>query len=89
MTSGRPTSIADKGPAAAPTTSTVSGEEQRAALTYADHPATRAFWAADRALQSHVGPRDGAEYAAKLKAVRERFAEWRLAMRALIAKETA
>lgn len=86
---GRPTTIADKGPAAAPTTATLSGEEQHAFLTYTDHPATRALHAAAVAVENHIGARTGPDYEAKQTAWRHRYAEWRTAMRATPPGETA
>jgi hypothetical protein len=83
MTSGRPTSIADKGPAAAPTTSTVSGAEQRAfVLSAGQTEATRLLFVAGEAVAAHLaaGKGTGPEYEALTRVWRQRQAEWRQAM---------
>jgi hypothetical protein len=72
---GRPTTIADNGPAAAPNSATLSGPEQHA------FAAMKALDAAAEAVEAHAGPRAGAEYEAKVDAWRKRYAEWRQAMR--------
>ena len=88
--SGRKTSIADAGPSAAPTTAGLSGADQRAyvAAVAARDAAVEALSQAAAAVETHIGARSGPGYEAKLKAHRERYAEWRLAERAKAAKET-
>jgi hypothetical protein len=78
----------DRGPAAAPTTQTVTGAEQHAfvtaqhiELTPAQNAAVARLNEAAIAVENHIGPRAGPEYDAKVRAWRERHAEWRLAMR--------
>jgi hypothetical protein len=91
LSRGRPTTIADAGPTAAPTTAGLSGDAQRAYVVakQAADDATEALYAAGKVVDSHVGARSGAAYEAKLAAYRQALAEWILAMAAKAARETA
>lgn len=76
--------IADKGPAAAPTTSTITGAEQKTyVLTAGQTEATRRLYEAGEAVAAHLaaGRGSGAEYDALTRTWRQRQAEWRQAMK--------
>lgn len=85
---GRPTTISDAGPAAAASPAGLTPAEQGVWV------ATKALDAASDAVERHGFPKAGPEYDAKMKIWRERYAEWRLALKRYAkanqpAKETA
>lgn len=74
QTTGRPTTIADAGAAAA--VPGLTGGEQRV------FAACKALSAAADAVERHSGRRAGEAYDQKMQAWRDAYAEWRRAMRA-------